>query len=150
MQFCRQRGCEVAVDLVPHDLYDRLSLSELQQLTNDSTIIISEVQTLNGFTTGHQSGILNLKDALASSSNIRHLLPNRWLLLKFGIGNMDQFLVVSPAGKACSGYTGFRDLSDTTGFGDRVTAKELYLILTSGIEGWAEPKIDLNREHNIP
>jgi hypothetical protein len=135
----------VAVDLVPHDIARALSLAAVHQLTEDANILIAELKTIRQLLAlPTEQRTFELEDAVASIPNIRKEFPGRWLLLRFGIGNIDQSLVISPTGEARYTYTGYQELTDATGFGDELTARELHILLSKGIEGWSGEKIEVS------
>lgn len=124
----RAAGVPVALDLVPHDLHKRWSMRDLIEATADARIVISEAPTLLELiglpSTGIDAGAL-----VARLPAIREVLGVRVLLLRFGIGQIDESLLVWPDGTWRHRFTGYADATDATGFGDRLTAAELIEVL---------------------
>jgi len=126
MRLAREAGVTVVLDVVPHDAHRRYGLPVLQRYAADAAVLVAEVDTLRGFlrdrTTEGGDGV---DIARATARAAAAVLPDRWLLLRFGIGNADESLVVSPEGVASHSRTGYAQTTDRLGFGDRLTAREL-------------------------
>lgn len=121
-------GRRVAFDVVPHNLYSRWSLAELLSVLRPASIVIAEVVTLLRF--------IGLNDQARTADAVRELVPRlrkvlgpRTLMLRFGVGQIDQSMVVWPDGSTRHRKTGYAVTDDPAGFGDRLTAAELVEVL---------------------
>lgn len=119
-----ERGVPVAFDVVPHDLHRKWSLRELTTALEPATFLIAEVVTLLRF--------LGRDDEPQSVDEVCSLLPElcsvfgrRVLMLRFGMGQIDQSLVVWSDGSWRHQHTGYANAAEPAGFGDRLTAQEL-------------------------
>jgi sugar/nucleoside kinase (ribokinase family) len=121
-------GRPIAFDVVPHNLYERWSVDELLTAVAPCSIVIAEAATLLRFLgMAKDSGsIENVRDALPQ---LRDRFGPRTLLLRFGVGQIDQSLIVWPDGSSRHRQTGYAMTEDAAGFGDRLTAAELVEVL---------------------
>lgn len=122
------QGVLIAFDLVPHDIYRSWSLGELLEMLKPASVLIAEAVTLMRF--------LGLKGEPQSEQEVRSVLPRlreafapRTLLLRFGIGRIDQSLAVWPNGSSRHRFTGYAESSNVAGFGDRLSVEEIVEIL---------------------
>jgi sugar/nucleoside kinase (ribokinase family) len=129
MHMARDADAEVAVDIVPHNLYTRWSVAELMAVTNLSTIVISEVDTLLGFM-GSPPLSEPTEDAAATTIGaLREMLGPKMMSLRFGVGNIDQSLLVRQDGTYEHTWNGYINAPDTAGFGDRLSAREMLFFM---------------------
>lgn len=148
MRACSIAKVAVAVDIVPHDIAKHVSFGELYHLISDANILIVELKTilqLRGLPSERKE--YGKEDVIDNIVQLRKDFPGRWLLLRFGVGNIDQSLVVSPDGETRHMYTGYQGLSDVAGFGDRLTAQDLYILLSKGIGGWPGQEITIGNNY---
>lgn len=125
VRLARSAGTFVAFDLVPHDLDGRLPASTVLPVLAEMDAIITEAPTL--------AGLLGLP-APTDSSGVRRLLPELdariharplWLM-RFGTSHMERALAYRRDGLLLEYPTGYGEGVERTGFGDRLTAGELY------------------------
>ncbi|WP_106398972.1 carbohydrate kinase family protein [Actinocorallia populi] len=118
MALARAHGTPVAFDLVPHDLPDRMALPGVLPALELADVVITEVPTLAGL----------LEDGARLPERLDTLTAGDPLwLLRDGPTAMEHSLAYR-RGRLRLGYpTGFRSgVTERTGFGDRLTASELY------------------------
>ncbi len=124
-------GAKLILDLVPHDLYTKISLEDfLEVIGNKIDVIISEYQVLRGF--------LDLADKNGEPSDKERqdylkLFPTRFLVIRYGeanIGKQDVCKNLDGGGYEVldkgilTGYS-TAPVEEKLGFGDRLTAELL-------------------------
>lgn len=128
-------GGRVAFDIVPHDLYAYWTLDELLAMIEPAFILVAEVFTLQRF--------LGLPGEACTDDDVRRLVPQLresfgscTLMLRYGVGRIDRSLVVWRDGSTRLRGTGYTDIADPAGFGDRLTAAELVEALDRPEDAW--------------
>ncbi len=116
----------MAYDVVPHDSFRAKSLDQLLEETVDATVVVVEARTLNSFMGEEWTGG-DADEAAAGRAELlaRDLFPGRHVYVRFGHGNADQTLLISPARTTVTYRTGYVDTAEPRGFGDRLLAREL-------------------------
>jgi sugar/nucleoside kinase (ribokinase family) len=126
MAWARQGRTEVVYDVVPHDCFRWQTLAQLQRDTHDATIIVVEARTLNALAGEPWSdGDTDLDAALRAGQTGREAFAGRRIYLRFGVGNIDETLLMRPTGPADRYSTGYSSTDEPRGFGDRLLAGEL-------------------------
>jgi sugar/nucleoside kinase (ribokinase family) len=127
MEMARAAGTLVAFDLVPHDCYNRHSLDDMRVISRDVHVLIAEVRTLHGLL-----GVPNFErlytrdDAIWALERLRSELGDRAYFVRFGVGNLEESLCTVPGRPAVYQRTGYREAEDPAGYGDRISASELF------------------------
>ncbi|MEO3785140.1 carbohydrate kinase family protein [Actinocorallia sp. B10E7] len=123
MALARSHGTPVAFDLVPHDLPDRLSLSGVLPALELADVVITEVPTLAGLLE-EDAPLPGRLDGLTGHDPL-------WLL-RDGPTALEHVLAYRRGRLRLDYPTGFRSgVTERTGFGDRLTASELYWWLSN-------------------
>lgn len=115
----------VVFDVVPHRLYDRLSLEEFLALSRGVEVLISEAATMRRFL-GLGSRDELVDDTLAEEAlrALKALFPR--LVLRFGpSGCDDELLWDGTTERAMRRATGHSQATDRRGFGDRLALDAL-------------------------
>ena len=123
MDLARAHGTPVAFDLVPHDLPDRLSLRDVLPALELTDVVITEVPTL--------AGLLEDPSRLPGCLDDLTVHAPLWLL-RDGPTAMEHVLAYQRGRPSLRYATGYRaGVTERTGFGDRLTADELYWWLSN-------------------
>jgi len=119
----RSIGIKIAVDLVPHDIDRRLALSDLMSILAAADLIVTEAGTVARLVERP-----NARDRMAELlPALDEAVPGRPLwLLRHGAGSMEKVLAYQHGGVLLHYQTGCSAWPESTGFGDRITACELY------------------------
>jgi sugar/nucleoside kinase (ribokinase family) len=124
-------GARIIVDLVPHNLYETVTLEELKSVLDCGVhMLIAEYATLMRFF-GH--GPIAKEPANGDVKQIMDALPMRVLIVRFGVGNISQQQIWKRENDGhlyCidrTDDTGYEKLTgdEKRGFGDRLTARVL-------------------------
>jgi sugar/nucleoside kinase (ribokinase family) len=129
MRMARDADAKVAVDIVPHNLYTHWSAAELMAVTDLSTIVIGEVNTLLGFMGLPPLSEPTERAAAATIGALRDMFGPKMMSLRFGIGNIDQSLLVRQDGTYEHTWNGYVNAPDAAGFGDRLSAREMLFFM---------------------
>ncbi|WP_433126374.1 PfkB family carbohydrate kinase [Micromonospora sp. CA-240977] len=130
MAQARASGAEVVYDIVPHDVFRSTGIAEVRRYGRSATIIVAEARTLNALAgedwtdadTGEQA-------AHRAATFGARTFPGRRLHVRFGLGNADRTLTLSPDGDVEIMATGYAESDEPRGFGDRLLASELATLL---------------------
>jgi sugar/nucleoside kinase (ribokinase family) len=124
----------IALDLVPHNAYVLYDLGALKTLLAPVDILITELATIRHFLGLNVSAsILDKTSALDTVPVLQSELGNKIVLLRFGVGNLDQSMICVPHCEPQHSFTGYSGIHDTHCFGDELSARELFSVLTSTI-----------------
>lgn len=130
MKLARDGGSAVAVDIVPHNIFEFKSLGEIQEFTKNASIIICELHTLQrllGIVATPRT--LHLEDACFTIPRAREAFAGAKLLLRFGAGNVDDSIIDLGSDVAYTTNTGYISAKDKRAFGDHLAARELCMIV---------------------
>lgn len=113
----RSHGTQIAFDLVPHDLPERLSIEEVRPALEAADVIISESHTI--------AGLLRVPEP--SPESLDASLPHDPLwLIRHGETSLENTTAYQRDRLNISYATGYGPAVDRIGFGDRLAASELY------------------------
>lgn len=121
-------GRRLAFDVVPHDLHGRWSLGALRGTLKSFHIVIAEAATLARFV-GHSGQVSDVADVVGLLPLLRREFGPKVFLLRFGVGQIGESMIVWEDGEYRVHSTGYADVEDPAGFGDRLTASELVEVL---------------------
>jgi sugar/nucleoside kinase (ribokinase family) len=126
MQIAHSGSALVVFDIVPHTAYRMYGLDMLESITALADVIIVEVGAIRHFLgLSVPIGTLEIDIALATAEVLRSRYPQKAFLLRFGFGDCDQSLVCPPNNEPRHSFTGYKDATESRGFGDTLTAREL-------------------------
>jgi sugar/nucleoside kinase (ribokinase family) len=129
-QLAHDAGAKVAVDLVPHDLDTRIALPQALPVLAAADAIVAEAGTAARlFGLPVPSGFA---EAMALPQALDQRLPGQPLwLLRWGAGGADNSLIWQRDRVVLDYETGYAARREKAGFGDAMTAGELYWWLST-------------------
>lgn len=129
-RLARDAGAKVAIDLVPHDLDARMGLEQALPVLAAADVIVTEVATA-----ARLFGLpvpVGFGEVMALPSLLDQRLPKQPLwLLRWGAGGIGNSLIYQRDGVLLGYETGYASLREKAGFGDWLTAGELYWWLST-------------------
>jgi sugar/nucleoside kinase (ribokinase family) len=132
MRLAREAARIVVLDVVPHDCYRRYGVDELKRFTADVNVMICELRTIRSFLgLATSAGVLDVDLARATIPAVRGAFPDKWVFLRFGIGEANESILAPPAGEASHSLTGYVGEERVAGFGDRLAAREIAQLIAT-------------------
>jgi sugar/nucleoside kinase (ribokinase family) len=128
MRISRQAGTAVAFDLVPHDAHLRFTDADVKCWIEASDLVIAEVRTFRrAMRLESEDEVLDPAIAFETLKKLHDLFPDKSFHLRFGVGNIDTSLIAEPPGDPVIRENNYPSATQTRGFGDHLSAKDVAL-----------------------
>ena len=125
----REAGSTVALDVVPHDCFRHHKLSDLIRFAAPAGVVMIEARTLLAFSDERFPEVIDDAALGIAIETAMRLWPDKVVLLRFGLGNVDEVFKLVPTAEPVRYRTGYAICAEPRGFGDRLAAQELSLLL---------------------
>lgn len=127
MKYMKDHGVTIALDIVPHHAHTFFSQEFFQKMMENVDVAIAEVRTIRRLI-GLKAEDEVLDDTVAFDTwrEIQRLWPQTVFFLRFGAGNISQSMLCYPGNEPLVKNTGYSQDSNPRGFGDRLSANELF------------------------
>lgn len=147
-------GVPISFDVVPHRIDEYLTLERLAPWLRRASLITIEAPTLARLLGERVPDAYDDRSATALVHRVPEDLagPRRTWFVRFGFGNADRTVAVSPGHHETAYSTGYAAVSDPTGYGYVIGAAELKWWLTNATlaPGMAEVTARLGRVNVSP
>jgi sugar/nucleoside kinase (ribokinase family) len=132
-EITRAAGGVVCFDLVPHDIQDRIPAEATLSALRLADVVISQLNTLTGLLHNPQAQARARDDpaALLTSALDRAMPHDPLWFIRSGPNAIDSVFAYQRGALRRRYFTGYRPHMEPMGFGDRLTACELYWLLSA-------------------
>jgi hypothetical protein len=140
MDSARRMGVRVVCDVVPHTCFRDVGLDEVRRYVAPASIIVVEARTLNTLAgEAWTGGDADEPAAQRAVTTAMRVFPGRHVFIRYGFGNSDRTMVLSPDQGIDVYRTGYAKDDEPRGFGDRLLAAELHRLASVNL-GPGEPE----------
>jgi sugar/nucleoside kinase (ribokinase family) len=122
------------VDLVPHNLYDYLSVDELRPYLMSVSCVITEARTMAGMLKLPHDYPFTFTDVTMLLPALDEYVPKHpYWILRYGQGDMEETLIYRRGELSRCYSTGYAmaDRMDRAGYGDKIAVRELAALLSA-------------------